>query len=68
MIIALATLIPAGREFGYHALTFGMYVDELLQRADSYDRDTATLFTDYIAKPFGEFNSKVKLMTAFLSF
>ncbi|XP_052220680.1 beta-lactamase domain-containing protein 2-like [Dreissena polymorpha] len=44
---------PPGAQFGYHALTFGLYVDELIQRTDPNHRDTATIFQDLIAKPFG---------------
>ncbi|WAR31469.1 LACT2-like protein [Mya arenaria] len=39
--------------FGYHALTFGLYVDELIERADPQHRDTATLFRELIGEPFG---------------
>ncbi|KAH3797734.1 hypothetical protein DPMN_151320 [Dreissena polymorpha] len=44
---------PPGSQFGYHSLTFGMYVDELIQRADPQHRDTATIFKDLIGRPFG---------------
>jgi len=35
-------------------LTFGLYVDELLQRADPAHRDTATLFKELVADPLGK--------------
>ena len=48
-------LVSPGAHFGYHALTFGLYVDELIQRADPQHRDTATIFKHMIAEPFGKF-------------
>lgn len=47
----------SGKAFGYHALTFGLYVDELLQHADTEHRDTDTIFQDEIAKPFGMYSN-----------
>ncbi|KAL4221526.1 hypothetical protein ACF0H5_019783 [Mactra antiquata] len=43
---------PPGEHFGYHALTFGLYVDELIQRVDKQGRDTATIFKEEIADKF----------------
>jgi CubicO group peptidase (beta-lactamase class C family) len=42
-----------GEKFGYHALTFGLFVDELIQRVDPAHRDTDTIFMEEISKPLG---------------
>ncbi|XP_045194379.2 beta-lactamase domain-containing protein 2-like [Mercenaria mercenaria] len=56
------TAWPAGKQFGYHALTFGLYVDELIQHADPQRRDTDTVFQEEIAKPLGiDFHMKSPL-------
>ncbi|XP_060598782.1 beta-lactamase domain-containing protein 2-like [Ruditapes philippinarum] len=56
------TAWPAGEKFGYHALTFGLFVDELIQRVDPAHRDTDTIFMEEISKPLDiDFRMKVPL-------
>lgn len=60
------TAWPAGKEFGYHALTFGLYVDELIQHADPQHRDTNTVFEEEIAIPLGiDFRMRLPLQEAY---
>ncbi|KAK7475375.1 hypothetical protein BaRGS_00033393 [Batillaria attramentaria] len=53
IMAAAAPEYPPGRSVGYHALTFGMYVDALIRRADPKHRNLTQFFQDEIAKPFG---------------
>ncbi|XP_013394567.1 beta-lactamase domain-containing protein 2 isoform X2 [Lingula anatina] len=42
-----------GTAHGYHALTFGMYVDQLMRRADPKKRGVQQFFKEELAKPLG---------------
>ncbi|KAK3611812.1 hypothetical protein CHS0354_040482 [Potamilus streckersoni] len=45
-------VFPPGTAYGYHALTFGAYVDRLVAKADPKRRTIEQIFEDEIAKPF----------------
>ncbi|KAL3870979.1 hypothetical protein ACJMK2_039004 [Sinanodonta woodiana] len=45
-------VFPPGSAHGYHALTFGVYVDRLVAKADSKRRTMEEIFQEDIAKPF----------------
>ena len=45
----------SGTKLGYHAYTFGLFLDKLLQKIDPKGRDTASIFKEYIADPFSEY-------------
>ena len=47
------TIWPAGQKHGYHTYTYGLYLDRLIEKIDPKRRDTATVFHEEIAKPFG---------------
>ena len=47
-------LLTTGSQFGYHAITYGLYVDRLVQLSDSKGRDTEAYFQEEIAQPFGK--------------
>jgi CubicO group peptidase (beta-lactamase class C family) len=38
---------------GYHAVTFGLYVDQIVRRVDPNKRNVTQFFEDEIAKPLG---------------
>ena len=42
-----------GTAHGYHALTFGLYMSQLLRRADPKGRTLGQYFREEIAQPFG---------------
>ncbi|XP_052798715.1 beta-lactamase domain-containing protein 2-like isoform X2 [Mya arenaria] len=42
-----------GEKHGYHPLTFGLYLDQVVRHADPQHRSLAQYFNDEIAKPFG---------------
>ncbi|XP_078318100.1 beta-lactamase domain-containing protein 2-like [Crassostrea virginica] len=42
-----------GSTYSYHVITFGMYVDVLLRRADPKHRNVDQIFLEEIASPFG---------------
>lgn len=42
-----------GKKCGYHALTFGWLVDQLIRRIDPKHRSVARFFREEIAIPFG---------------
>ena len=44
---------PAGQKHGYHIYTYGLYLDRLIQKIDPKGRDTARIFQEEVAKPFG---------------
>ncbi|KAK2190434.1 hypothetical protein NP493_80g04028 [Ridgeia piscesae] len=51
----LATQKPIwepGTQHGYHGVTFGLYVDQLVKRVDPYHRDLYKFFHEEIAVPF----------------
>ncbi|KAL4239759.1 hypothetical protein ACF0H5_000562 [Mactra antiquata] len=41
-----------GEKHGYHPLTFGLYLDQIVRHADRKQRSLADYFADEIAKPF----------------
>ena len=45
----------SGTKLGYHAYTFGLFLDKLLQKTNPKGRDTASIFKEYIADPFSEY-------------
>lgn len=45
----------SGTQHGYHGITFGLYVDQLVRRVDPYKRDLSTFFHQEIAVPFGKY-------------
>ncbi|XP_013378744.1 beta-lactamase domain-containing protein 2 [Lingula anatina] len=52
----ISTLKPSwvpGSCHGYHALTFGWLVDQLVRRVDPNHRSVGQFFQDEVAKPFG---------------
>ena len=42
-----------GEKHGYHPVTFGLYLDQLVRRADPKHRSLSQYFQDEIAVPFG---------------
>ena len=46
--------LVSGTEFGYHAITFALYLDAIIRRADPQKRSLAEYFNDEFAKPLGE--------------
>ena len=44
---------PPGTDYGYHALSFGPYVDQLVRRIDPGHRSLQQVFREEIAVPFG---------------
>src|SRR6185295_11767887 len=44
---------PPGSRHGYHGLTIGMYMQELLRRVDPVHRSLGRFFRDEIALPLG---------------
>ncbi len=44
---------PPGTRHGYHTLTIGLYMQELIRRADPSHRTLGRFFQDEIAKPLG---------------
>nr|KAG5690854.1 hypothetical protein BaRGS_031206 [Batillaria attramentaria] len=61
LMAAAAPEYPPGHAVGYHAVTFGMYVDALIRRADPKHRNLTQFFQDEIAKPFDTLNDLTKL-------
>ena len=45
----------AGTGVGYHALTIGMYMDQLVRHVDPKRRGLPQFFQEEIAEPFGNF-------------
>ena len=43
-----------GTKHGYHMISFGPYVNELVKRADPKGRPVWVIFDEDIAKPFGK--------------
>lgn len=49
----------SGTGVGYHAITIGMYMDQLVRHADPKHRSIPQFFKEEIAEPFGTYlNSK----------
>ncbi|KAK3611826.1 hypothetical protein CHS0354_040498 [Potamilus streckersoni] len=44
---------PAGTSLGYHGITYGLYVDRLVSKADPKQRSMEQIFREEIAEPFG---------------
>jgi hypothetical protein len=40
---------------GYHAITFGIYIDQIVRRIDPKKRNVTQFFEDEIAKPLGNY-------------
>jgi CubicO group peptidase (beta-lactamase class C family) len=51
-IAAQAPLWPPGSRHGYHALTLGWYVSELIRRTDTRGRTIGRFFDEQVAQPF----------------
>ena len=43
-----------GSSHGYHVITYGLYVDQLIRHVDRKQRGVSDYFNDEIAKPFGK--------------
>ena len=41
-------------EFGYHSLTFALYLDAIVRKVDPKKRSLAQYFDDEFAKPLGK--------------
>ncbi len=56
MFITIMTSLLAypGTRTGYHALTYGLYADQLVRRVDKEGRNLANFFEDEIAIPYGK--------------
>lgn len=52
ILAAAAPENPPGTTVGYHAISFAMYVDALIRRADPKHRNLTQFFSEEIAKPF----------------
>lgn len=52
ILASQSTVWPAGSQFGYHGVTYGLYVDTLVRKVDPQGRDIAQFFRDEISKPF----------------
>ena len=48
-------LWPVGSGVGYHAISFGLYLDQIVRRVDPQKRSLAKYFREEIAIPFGKF-------------
>ena len=51
-------LIPffnPGAQHGYHLLTFGLYINEIIMRIDPQHRTLDQFFLEEIAEPLGEY-------------
>lgn len=46
-------IIFTGTAYGYHIITFGLYVDTLLQKADPKHRRVDKIFKEEIGDKFG---------------
>lgn len=45
-----------GTNYGYHGITFGLYVDALIRRTDPKKRTVGQFFDEEVSKPFGKRN------------
>ena len=45
----------AGSAFGYHSISMGWYMDQLIRRVDPEHRSAGQFFQEEIAKPFGKY-------------
>ena len=44
----------SGTAHGYHILSIGLYVDQIIRRVDPQKRSLQQYFREEIAEPFGE--------------
>lgn len=58
---------PVGSAHGYHANTFGLYVEQLVMRVDPNKRRLHEFFKEEIAEPFGKFCVCLLCISFFLS-
>ena len=54
LLAAQAPHWPPGERFGYHALSFGLYIDQLVRRIDPHHRSLDQFFQEEVAVPFGQ--------------
>ena len=52
MEMDIFTFIP-GTQHGYHLLTFGLYINEIIMRVDPQHRTLDQFFLDEIGEPLG---------------
>ena len=46
-------LFFSGEKFGYHPVTFGLYLDQVVRHVDKKQRSLAQYFKEEIAEAFG---------------
>lgn len=51
-----------GTNHGYHPVTFAIYLDQIVRRADPKGRTLSKYFEEEIAKPFGKVNYQVRFL------
>jgi hypothetical protein len=54
MAVYVCFVCILGTDFGYHGVTYGLYVDTLVRKADPKRRNVAEFFRDEIAVPLGK--------------
>ena len=47
-------LFFSGSKFGYHGVTYGLYLDKLIEKVDPAGRTTEQVFLEDLARPYGE--------------
>lgn len=52
VLAAQGTVWPAGSKFGYHAVTYGLYLDKLVEKVDPAGRSTEQVFLEDLAQPY----------------
>lgn len=50
-----------GEGHGYHGITVGLYMDQLVRRVDPQHRSLAQFFQEEIAKPFGKWKQTYQI-------
>ncbi|KAL5018977.1 hypothetical protein ScPMuIL_004699 [Solemya velum] len=53
LLAAQPPMWPPGKSHGYHPITFGLYLDQLVRRCDPKLRSLSQYFQEEIAQPFG---------------
>ena len=53
-MIRILTMTISGEKFGYHPVTFGLYLDQIVRHVDKRGRNLAQYFQDEMAEPFGK--------------
>ena len=48
--------MTTGEGAGYHAITIGIFMDELIKRVDPKHRNISTFLRDEVCQPFGNFD------------